>query len=625
MGKVIGIDLGTTNSAVAVVEDGKPKIILNEEGNRTTPSVVAFAESGELLVGTTARRQAVINPENTVYSVKRFIGSKFKEIQKEAKKMPYKVAKTSSDGVSINIREKQYAPPEISARVLQKLKKAAEVYLGEEVTEAVVTVPAYFNDDQRQATKDAGKIAGLEVKRIINEPTAAALSYGFEKNKDELIAVYDFGGGTFDVSILEVSDNVVEVISTSGDTHLGGDNVDEAVIEYLVDILKKDTGVDVSTDASALQRVKEAAEKAKVELSSTFETEVNLPFITADATGPKHLVTKITRASLEQMIEPIIKKTFTSCRRALKDAGKKVSDINQVILVGGSTRIPKVTEEVKKFFKQEPNQSVNPDEVVALGAAVQGGVLSGEVNDILLLDVTPLSLGIETLGGVITKLINRNTTIPTRKTEVFSTAADGQSSVEVHVLQGEREMAEDNRSLGKFNLDGLPPAPRGVPQIEVTFDIDANGILQVSAKDKATGKDQSITITNSGGLDESDIQNMIDDAEKHADEDKERRRKVESKNKLETVVSQVDSLIQQVGDSLDNEKLLEIEAEKEAAKSAIESEDLDTMESAFTPLSERVKSLAEILYAQAATQEASGDATADVSNEDVIDAEVVNG
>jgi len=625
MGKVIGIDLGTTNSAVAVVEDGKPKIILNEEGNRTTPSVVAFAESGELLVGTTARRQAVINPENTVYSVKRFIGSKFKEIQKEAKKMPYKVAKTSSDGVSINIREKQYAPPEISARVLQKLKKAAEVYLGEEVTEAVVTVPAYFNDDQRQATKDAGKIAGLEVKRIINEPTAAALSYGFEKNKDELIAVYDFGGGTFDVSILEVSDNVVEVISTSGDTHLGGDNVDEAVIEYLVDILKKDTGVDVSTDASALQRVKEAAEKAKVELSSTFETEVNLPFITADATGPKHLVTKITRASLEQMIEPIIKKTFTSCRRALKDAGKKVSDINQVILVGGSTRIPKVTEEVKKFFKQEPNQSVNPDEVVALGAAVQGGVLSGEVNDILLLDVTPLSLGIETLGGVITKLINRNTTIPTRKTEVFSTAADGQSSVEVHVLQGEREMAEDNRSLGKFNLDGLPPAPRGVPQIEVTFDIDANGILQVSAKDKATGKDQSITITNSGGLDESDIQNMIDDAEKHADEDKERRRKVESKNKLETVVSQVDSLIQQVGDSLDNEKLLEIEAEKEAAKSAIESEDLDTMESAFTPLSERVKSLAEILYAQAATQEASGDATADASNEDVIDAEVVNG
>ena len=619
MSKVIGIDLGTTNSAVAVVEDGKPKIILNEEGSRTTPSVVAFAQSGELLVGASARRQAVVNPKSTIYSAKRFIGSQYDEIKKEARKMPYDVKKTSNGGVSIGVEDKSYSPAEVSARVLQKLKKAAENYTGEEITEAVVTVPAYFNDDQRQATKDAGKIAGLEIKRIINEPTAAALAYGFEKNKDELIAVYDFGGGTFDVSILEVSDNVVEVVSTSGNTHLGGDNIDEVLIDHLLTVLKKDTGVDMSEDATALQRVKEAAEKAKVELSSTFETEINLPFITADASGPKHLVTKVTRATLEQMIEPIIKKTFTSCRRALKDAGKKASDINQVILVGGSTRVPKVAEEVKKFFKQETNQSVNPDEVVALGAAVQGGVLSGEINDILLLDVTPLSLGIETLGGVVTKLINRNTTIPTRKTEVFSTAADNQSSVEIHVLQGEREMVVDNRSLGKFNLQELPMAPRGIPQIEVTFDIDANGILQVSAKDKATNKDQSITISNSGGLTDSEIQTMVDDAEKHAEQDKERRAIIESKNRLGSTLANLEALLHQLGDKLDNEQILEIERAKEDAKSAMESEDETKMEESFAGLTEKVQKLSEFLVSQQAS-----DLESD-SDDDAIDAEVVNG
>ncbi|MCL4235403.1 MAG: molecular chaperone DnaK, partial [Deltaproteobacteria bacterium] len=526
MSKIIGIDLGTTNSVVAVMEGSEPRVITNAEGGRTTPSVVAFTKDGERLVGQVAKRQSVSNPERTIYSIKRFMGRHYDEVGEETRLVPYKIVRSSSGDARVAIDGKEFSPPEISAMILQKLKSSAEDYLGQPVKEAVVTVPAYFNDAQRQATKDAGKIAGLEVRRIINEPTAAALAYGLDKKKDQTIAVYDFGGGTFDISILEVGENVVEVKSTNGDTHLGGDNLDMRIIEWIVAEFKKDQGIDLSKDPMSLQRLREASEKAKIELSSAMETQINLPFITADASGPKHLDLKLTRAKFEQLVEDLLEKSLEPCRQAIRDAKVSPADIHEVVLVGGSTRIPKVQEHVKKLFGREPHKGVNPDEVVAVGAAVQGGVLAGEVKDVLLLDVTPLSLGIETLGGVMTKLIERNTTIPTRKSEIFSTAADSQTSVEIHVLQGEREFARDNRTLGKFHLVGIPPAPRGVPQIEVTFDIDANGIVSVSAKDKATGKEQRITITASSGLSEDEVKKMVNDAESHASEDKQRREEV---------------------------------------------------------------------------------------------------
>ncbi|HEY7402445.1 MAG TPA: molecular chaperone DnaK, partial [Candidatus Angelobacter sp.] len=541
MGKIIGIDLGTTNSVVAVMEGGEPKVIANEEGGRTTPSVVGFTKSGERLVGQVAKRQAITNPENTVYSIKRFMGRRFDEVSEEMKMVPYKVVR-QGDHVAVVAQGQEYTPPQVSAMILQKLKKAAEDYLGQSVTEAVITVPAYFNDAQRQATKDAGKIAGLDVKRIVNEPTAAALAYGLDKKKDETIAVYDFGGGTFDISILEVGEGVIEVKSTNGDTHLGGDNIDQRIVDWLVEEFKKDEGLDLRSKGNemALQRLRDAAEKAKIELSTTMESEINLPFITADATGPKHLVKKLTRTKLEQMVDDIIQRSVAPCKQAMKDAGVDTSKIDEVVLVGGQTRMPRIQALVKELFGKEPHKGVNPDEVVAIGAAVQAGVLAGDVKDLLLLDVTPLTLAIETLGGVATPMIPRNTTIPTKKTETFSTAADSQPSVEIHVLQGERPLAKDNRTLGKFHLTGIPPAPRGVPQIEVTFDIDANGILNVTAKDKATNKEQKIQITSSSGLSKEEVDRMAKEAEAHASEDKAKREEIEARNQLDGMVYQVE-------------------------------------------------------------------------------------
>ena len=592
MGKIIGIDLGTTNSVVAVMEGGTPKVLVNEEGARTTPSVVAFTKDGEKLVGQIAKRQAVTNPENTIYSAKRFIGRRLEEVKSELQFVPFKVVSKGND-TAFDVRGKQVSPEEISAAILGKLKKVAEDYLGQEVTDAVITVPAYFNDAQRQATKDAGRIAGLDVKRIINEPTAAALAYGLDKKKDEKIVIYDFGGGTFDISVLEVGDNVVEVKATNGDTHLGGDNFDERILVWMIDEFKKDQGIDLKNDKMALQRLKEAAEKAKIELSSAMETEINLPFVTADQSGPKHLQMKLTRAKFEQLIDDLVQRSIEPCKKCLADAGLKASDIDEVVLVGGSTRVPMIQKAVKDFFGKEPNKSVNPDEVVAIGAAVQGGVLAGDVKDVLLLDVTPLSLGIETLGGVMTKLIERNTTIPSRKSQIFSTAAYNQSSVDIHVLQGEREMASDNKSLGRFELVGLPPAPRGMPQVEVTFDIDANGILHVTAKDLGSGKEQQIKITAKSGLNEDDIKRMVKDAELHADEDKARREAIGHRNNLDNMVYQSEKLIKDNKDKVgaDDVKPLQTaidDAKKVLANQAAKAEELKASLDALTAASHTV-------------------------------------
>jgi molecular chaperone DnaK len=596
--KVIGIDLGTTFSVVAVMEGGDPKIIINEEGSRTTPSVVAFTKEGEVLVGQVARRQAITNPENTIFSIKRFMGRRLNEVQEETKRVPYKVVSDSNGLARVEVRDKSYTPQEISAFILQKLKKSAENYLGQPVEDAVITVPAYFNDSQRQATKDAGRIAGLNVLRIINEPTASALAYGLDKQKNETIAVYDFGGGTFDISILEVGDNVVEVKSTNGDTHLGGDDIDQRVMDWIASEFKKDQGIDLSHDKMALQRLKEAAERAKIELSTTQETEINLPFITADQTGPKHLNMRLTRAKLEQMCDDLFARSMEPCKKALADAKLNISDIHEVVLVGGSTRIPKVQELVKQFFGRDPHKGVNPDEVVALGAAVQAGVLAGEVKDVLLLDVTPLSLGIETLGSVMTKIIERNTTIPTRKSQVFTTAEDNQTSVEIHVLQGEREMARDNRTLGRFHLMGLPAAPRGMPQIEVGFDIDANGILHVTAKDTATGKEQKITITASTGMSEDDIQKMVKDAEAHAEEDRKRKEEVDVRNQLDNLIYGTDKTLKESKEKLSAEDVKATEDALARAREAVQSGDVNRMRPAMDEVTKASHKLAEILYKQ---------------------------
>jgi molecular chaperone DnaK len=607
MAKIIGIDLGTTNSCVAVMEGGEPKVIPNEEGGRTTPSVVGFTKTGERLVGQVAKRQAITNPENTVYSIKRFMGRRYDEVTEEIKMVPYKVIQ-SGDHVAVLAQGKEYTPPQISAMILQKLKKAAEDYLGEKVNDAVITVPAYFNDAQRQATKDAGKIAGLDVKRIINEPTAAALAYGLDKKKDETIAVYDFGGGTFDISILEVGEGVIEVKATNGDTHLGGDNIDQRLVDWLIDEFKKDEGLDLRAKGNemALQRLRDAAERAKIELSTTMETEINLPFITADASGPKHLVKKLTRAKLESMVEDIIQRSVGPCKQCMKDAGVDASKIDEVVLVGGQTRMPRIQALVKELFGKEPHKGVNPDEVVAIGAAIQGGVLGGEVKDLLLLDVTPLTLAIETLGGVATAMIPRNTTIPTRKTETFSTAADNQTSVEVHVLQGERPMAAQNRTLGKFHLTGLPPAPRGVPQIEVTFDIDANGILNVTAKDMATGKDQKITITSSSGLSKDEVERMAKEADSHSAEDKAKREEIESRNQLDSMVYNVEKMLREHGDKISGSERGEVENAVADAKKALEGSDKSAMDKARERLTSASHKLAEQMYKAAQPQGAPG-------------------